>query len=149
MNRFAFESNIEFNPLFEKMRERFCAEGTVAEQLAKRAAEYKKSSAKRPTAEQHMKVGNSLPKNAPAAATKKRKFFTLGNVGSACMLLLVAGTVLFSGAAIGTLRDGSAEGATVLENRGARAEDSMVLFENVASESVQNDFELLDHSALI
>ena len=34
MNRFAFESNIEFNPLFEKMRERFCAEGTVAELLA-------------------------------------------------------------------------------------------------------------------
>ena len=147
MNRFAFESNIEFNPLFAKMRERFCAEGTVAEQLAKRAAEYTKS--KRPSPEQHMKVANSRPKTSASSLTKKRKFFSLGNVGSACMLLLVAGTVLFSGAAIGTLRGEGAEGAAVLANRSAKAEDSMVLFEDVTHESAQNDFELKDHSFLL
>ena len=149
MNRFAFESNTEFNPLFEKMRERFCAEGTVAEQLAKRAAEYTKSKSKHPSLEQHMKVANSLPKAAPATVCKKRKFFSLGNVGSACMLLLIAGTVLFSGAAIGTLRGENAHGATVLAGRNAKAEDSMVLFEDVTRESAQNDFELPEHSFLL
>lgn len=150
MNRFAFESNTEFNPLFEKMRQRFCAEGTVAEQLAKRAAEYTRSKSKHPSLEQHMKVANSLPKTTTATTvSKKRKFFSLGNVGSACMLLLIAGTVLFSGAAIGTLRGENAEGNAVLASRNATAEDSMVLFEDVTHESAQNDFELQDHSFLL
>ncbi len=150
MNRFAFESNTEFNPLFEKMRERFCAEGTVAEQLAKRAAEYTKSKSKHPSLEQHMKVANSLPKTvAVATVGKKRKFFSLGNVGSACMLLLVAGTVLFSGAAIGALRGENAESSAVLAGRNAKAEDYMVLFEDVTHESAQNDFGIEEHSFLL
>ena len=140
MNRFAFESNnTEFNSLYEKMRERFCANGTVAEQLLQRAAEYKKTASKRVTAEHHMTTANSLPKeSAREASEKKRNFFSLRSVGSACMLLLVAGTVLFSGAAIGTLRDESIGGATVLEGERARAEDTMILFEDMPSESAQD-----------
>ena len=81
MNYLAFESNNnEFNPLFEKMRERFCQNGTVAEQLSKRAAKYRKQKPKRVTAEHHMTMANSLPKDSSCSHTataKKRSFFSL------------------------------------------------------------------------
>lgn len=139
MNRFAFESNnAEFNPLFEKMRERFCAGGTIADQLSKRAAEYKKTKSKRVTAEHHMTTANFLPKNASSTANgKKRSFFSLQSVGSACLLLLVAGTLLFSGAAIGTLRTDGVGNAAVLESKTALSEDTMILFDRLPSQNAQ------------
>lgn len=136
MNYLAFESNAEFNPLFEKMRERFCANGTIAEQLAKRASEHKKTKSKRVTAEHHMTTANSLPKTdaSQAKAEKRRNFFSLRSISSACMLLLVAGTVLFSGAAIGSLRAEKGNGIRVLKNESSLSEDTLTLFEDVPAE---------------
>ncbi len=125
-------NNIEFNPLYEKMRERFCKNGTIAEQLLARAAEYKKTAPKRVSHEEHMKTANSLPK--AAAKKSKRGFFSLHKASSACMLLLIAGTVLFSGAAIGTIRNEQKEIA-VLKNTAASGEDNMVLFDAIPWES--------------
>ncbi len=141
MNYFAFESNnAEFNPLFEKMRERFCANGTVAEQLVKRASEHKKTKSKRVTAEHHMTTANSLPKAevAQGKSEKRRSFFSLRSVSSACMLLLVAGTVLFSGAAIGTFRAEAQKGMHILESEYTQGEDTLTLFEELSWENEAN-----------
>ena len=130
------------------MRERFCANGTVAEQLAKRAAEYKKTKSKRTSPEEHLKKANSLPRTSASAVAQKRKFFGLNNVGSACMLLLVAGTVLFSGAAIGSLREESIASNASLLGKEAKAEDTMVLFEDSTYENAQYHFETMDYAFL-
>ena len=142
MNRFAFESNnTEFNPLFEKMRERFCSEGTVAEQLAKRASEYKKTK-KRIAPEHHLTTANSLPRVAAETKAKKRSFFGIKNVGSACVRLLAASTVLFSGAAIGSLRADEPVSTAVLSTQAAEAEETMVLFENAPTESLESELNI-------
>lgn len=141
MNYLAFESNdTEFNPLFEKMRERFCQNGTVAEQLSARAAKYKKQKPKRVTAEHHMTMANSLPKESSRAqaGTKKRSFFSLKSINSACMLLLIAGTVLFSGAAIGTIR-GTTDNVTLLEKESAKPEDNMIVFDAMPWQDAASD----------
>ena len=98
-----FLSNNEaFNPLYAKMKERFSSNGTVAEQMAAQAKVYMKKS-HRPSSEYHMTHANSLPK--PTAKKKRvslcRSIFNLRRVGVACMSLLVAGTVAFSGFALG------------------------------------------------
>ena len=142
MNHYGFESNNnEFNPLFEKMRERFCQNGTVAEQLAERAAKYNKRKPKRVTAEQHMTVANFLPK-ASAANTKKRSFFSLKNINSACLLLLIAGTVLFSGATLGTLREEKSVRPTLLSEPSAKSEETMVLSDTMPWDHISSDITL-------
>lgn len=100
-------NNVEFNPLFEKMQTRFCQGGTIAEKLAKRANEYSKNQPKRVSKEFYMTYANSLPKKAVSKNAKKgvgKKLLSLRHVSHACIAMLVVGTVLVSGTAIGNLR---------------------------------------------
>jgi hypothetical protein len=133
-------NNSEFNPLFEKMKDRFCRNGTIAEQLKQRANEYKKSKPRRVSAEFHMTHANSLPKNTVKKNRKaghKRGFFTLTNINSACMLLLVAGTVLFSGAAIGTFKGEVNTSAVFLKQNGVN-EEGLILTDAIPSEATDS-----------
>lgn len=139
MNYYGFESNNEFNPLFEKMRERFCQNGTIADQLTARAAKYHKEKPKRVTAEQHMTVANFLPHISKGTAIKKRSFFSLKNINSACLLLLIAGTVLFSGAALGTLRTDNSVKPSLLMDTSEKGEENMMLFDSMPWEHISSD----------
>ena len=124
MRTIAYKSNnMEFNPLYEKMKSRFCAEGTIADQLRSRASDSKKSKAQRRSAEYDMTHANSLPR--ALAKTAKKSFFTLRNVNTACILLLVAATILFSGVAIGSFREESRTADLSLYE--TTIEDSMIL----------------------
>ena len=94
-----FQDNASFNPLFAKMRERFCAEGTIAERMAAEAGLCKKRTRRTVATEYHMTHGNSLPKRHHAA--KKggiRSFFSLKHLGVLSVSMLIVGTLFFSGA---------------------------------------------------
>ena len=145
MNHYGFEANNnEFNPLFEKMRERFCQNGTVAEQLAARAAKYNKHKPKRVTAEQHMTVANFLPKAPVTSGAKKRSFFSLKNINSACLLLLIAGTVLFSGATLGSLRTESGIKNSFVSKPGVSQEENLIFSEEQPWDHISSDNTLVD-----
>ncbi len=129
-------NNMEFNPLYEKMKSRFCKNGTVAEQLLSRARASKRSKPTRPSAEYNMTHANSLPK--AKQKTDKRSFFTLKSINTACMLLLIAGTVLFSGAAVGSFHaENKKENALRLYE--TKIEDSMILNDAMPWENANSD----------
>ena len=100
-------NNMEYNPLFAKMQDRFCAGGTIAEKMQKKAEEYMRSTPSQTCGEYHMTHANSLPKRS--TDKKKRRFsfgkslFSMRNITTACMALLIGGTILFSGASVGNL----------------------------------------------
>lgn len=124
MRTIAYQSNnMEFNPLYEKMKNRFCAEGTIADQLRSRAGAAKKQKPQRHPMECDMAQANSLPKAKRTSA--KRSFFTLRNINTACMLLLIAATILFSGVAIGSFHE--TRHAIDLSLYETTIEDSMIL----------------------
>ncbi len=136
MKSAAYQANhMEFNPLYEKMKSRFCQNGTVAEQLLSRARSSEKSKVARPSAEYNMTHANSLPK--AKKKIEKRSFFTLKSINTACMLLLIAGTVLFSGAAVGSLHADSKESGLHLYE--TKIEDSMILNDAMPWENANSD----------
>ena len=94
------ENNESFNPLFAKMRERFCAEGTLAERMAVEAGICKKRSKRVSASEYRMTHGNSLPQRAHAKSMSgfKKAFFSLKSFGAASMSVLVLGVLFLSGA---------------------------------------------------
>lgn len=80
------QSNESYNPLFTKMKERFCAEGTLAERMAVEAGICKK-----------------LSKKPSVSAAKeprrvRRAFFSLKSLGAVSMSLLITGMLFLSGA---------------------------------------------------
>lgn len=101
------QNNIEYNPLYAKMQERFCHGGTIAEKMEKKAIEYRKENPAQTYGEYHMTHANSLPDRAERKQKKafslKRSLFSLRHISTACMVLLVGGTLLFSGATMGSL----------------------------------------------
>ncbi len=125
-------NNIEFNPLYERMKERFCKNGTVAQQLLKRAG--KKQKFCHHASADIMTRANSLPRGK--ASESKRSFFSLQNITTACMLLLISGTVLFSGAALGNFRSEQTAAHLLSE---PELQDSMILSEATPWENVAPD----------
>ena len=104
-NNVSFQ-NTEINPLFEKMQARFCKGGTIAERLTKNAKNFKKSHPHRVSEEFYMTHANSLPKEGTSKKKKSKKgFFSLNNIKTTCLLLLVSGTVIFGATAISTVRE--------------------------------------------
>lgn len=101
------QNNIEYNPLFLKMQKRFCAGGTIAEKMEKKASEYRKENPSQTYGEYHMTHANSLParveKKQKKAFSPKKSIFSLHHISTACMVLLIGGTLLFSGATAGSL----------------------------------------------
>ena len=84
------QSNESYNPLFTKMKERFCADGTIAERMAIEAGICKKRSKK---------------SFSPIASVRKERhikkmFFSLKGIGAVSMSLLITGVLFFSGASL-------------------------------------------------
>lgn len=126
----------EINPLYEKMRSRFCQNGTVAEQLLARTKGAKKKKFYHHDSADIMMHANSLPREK--APECKRSFFSLRNVNAACMLLLIAGTVLFSGAALGASRSDMGDFPSLLSD--SRFKDNMILSDAMPwDEATTND----------
>ena len=94
------ENNESFNPLFAKMRERFCAEGTIAERMAIEAGFCKKRSKRSYSNEYHMTHGNSLPNrgHVKKAIRFKKSFLSLKGLGAVTMSILITGVLFLSGA---------------------------------------------------
>lgn len=93
------QNNEAFNPLFAKMKERFCADGTLAERMAVEAGLCKKRS-KKSSSEYHMTHGNFLPHHEKSKKSSglKRTLFSLKSLGAVSMSVLIMGVLFFSGA---------------------------------------------------
>ncbi len=100
----AQQTNAKYNPLYLKMKKRFCVGGTIAEKMEKKANDYMKASPVLTFSEYHMTHANSLPARAEKSRTRtfsgKKSVFSLRRISTACMVLLVGGTLLFSGATV-------------------------------------------------
>ena len=89
------QNNESFNPLFAKMRERFCADGTIAEKMAIEAGICKKRTAKAIVSERKASTGSSKKTHSFG-----RRFFNLKSLGTVSMTLLITGILFFSGASL-------------------------------------------------
>ena len=93
------QDNTAFNPLYAKMRERFCSEGTLAERMAAEAGLCKKQTKKSHTEDRGAAPICTLPR----CSTKKklsafrRSLFNLKNLGAISMTALVMGVLFLSG----------------------------------------------------
>ncbi len=96
------QNNESFNPLFAKMKERFCADGTIAEKMAVEAGLCKKGYGKKSASECHMTRGNFLPhiKRTKKASCLKKAVFNLKNLGAASMTVLLVSILFLSGASV-------------------------------------------------
>lgn len=107
-------NNAECNPLYLSMFNRFCQNGTIAEQMLAQAETYESIVKKHAQTERHMTTANSLPKKQTVKHVARRKngkhkIFSLAHTATASMILLVVGTVLFSGVAIRNMRTPAAK----------------------------------------
>ena len=109
----------EYNPLFEKMQARFCVGGTIAEKLERKAADYRKESPVKSFSE--YQLAQSVLSIEQGKRVKKRPSFkfSLRHVSTACMVLLIAGTFLFSGATLGQILTGEKQGFDVFVSESA------------------------------
>ena len=94
------QNNESYNPLYAKMRERFCVNGTIAEKMAIEAGIYKKPSKKAILNER--KVSQGTPKKAHSI---RKRFFNLKTLGTVSMTLLITGILFFSGASLEGVQD--------------------------------------------
>jgi len=144
-NNISFQNDTNYNPLFEKMQARFCKGGTIAERLTKSAKEFKKSHPRRVSEEFHMTHANSLPKEHTAKKkTAKKGFFSLHTINTTCLLVLIAGTIVFAGSAIGAVHAENRSFLT-LENQYKKTEESLIHAENMPSD---DDVSVYDYDEL-
>ena len=93
------QNNESFNPLFAKMRERFCSGGTIAERMAVEAGICKKRSSKATKTASKSALHTSVIKAVDEKKHfAKRTFFSLKSLGTVSMTLLITGILFFSGA---------------------------------------------------
>lgn len=93
----------EYNPLFAKMQARFCVGGTIAEKMEKQAAAYRKDK-KAKTFSDYLARTDSITECKEKRQKKTLSFKpSLRAVSTACMALLIGGTLLFSGATLGSM----------------------------------------------
>ena len=93
------QNNESFNPLFAKMKERFCSGGTIAERMAIQAGICKKRSNVGASKAKAAR-GNAILQNTVKKPSTKRSFFTLKSLGTLSMTLLITGILFFSGASL-------------------------------------------------
>ena len=93
----------EYNPLFAKMQARFCVGGTLAEKMEKQAAAYRKDQKTQTFSDYLARIDTT----AECKEKRQRKHFSLKlslrSASTACMALLIGGTLLFSGATLGSM----------------------------------------------
>ncbi len=111
-NQVPFQANnAEFNSLYVKMLARFsCGDKTIGEAMLERAEKYEATARRTLPAEVHMKKANSLPKKQKEKQGKR--LFSLGSLVAISMVLLIVGTLLFSGAFFNQIADGFVQGAS-------------------------------------
>ncbi|MBQ8907954.1 MAG: hypothetical protein IJY71_05155 [Clostridia bacterium] len=127
-NQVPFQANnAEFNSLYVKMLARFsCGDKTIGEAMLERAEKYEATARRTVPAEVHMKKANSLPKKAKEKNGKR--LFSLGSLVAFCMVLLVVGTLLFSGAFFNQMAVGFvADAAPVMEDAGLDSTDILTV----------------------
>ena len=127
-NQVPFQANnAKFNSLFVKMQARFSyGNKTIGEAMLERAEKYEATARPVVPTEVHMKKANSLPKKAKEKNTKS--IFSLGSLVALCMVVLVLGTLLFSGAFINQIANGFVGGvAPVLEAEELETQDILTL----------------------
>ena len=121
MNATTTNLNETFNPLFAKMQERFCANGTIAERMAVEAGIMKKQSKK--------SGERRTQKVRKARATGfKSAIFNLKNVGVASMCVLCLSVLFFSGATLGGVKE-----SFTASQMSPRFEDAKISAEEVPS----------------
>lgn len=93
------QNNEAFNPLYVKMRERFCEGGTIAEKMAVEAGICQKRKKKVSASEYRITHGNALPSRTETKKHLgfKKAFFNLKNFAAASMAVLVIGMLFLSG----------------------------------------------------
>lgn len=112
-----FQSTASANPLFAKMWERFCEDGTLAERMSVEAGISKRKKRKQPAAlsasEYSMTHGNSLPrrKEEKRKAGVARAIFSLKNLVAVSLGVLMIGILFLSGASFTGIRQSFAESA--------------------------------------
>lgn len=110
-----FQKNEASNPLFAKMWERFCEDGTIAERMAVEAGiskRKKKKQAALPSASEYsMTHGNSLPRRKAEKAKNSltRAIFSLKNFVVLSLGVLMIGILFLSGASFTGIRQSFAE----------------------------------------
>jgi hypothetical protein len=109
----------KYNPLFKKMQARFCVGGTIAEKLEKKSADYRKEAPMKSFSEYHLSQ-TVIPLEQSKRAKKPSSFkLSLRHVSSACMVLLIVGTFLFSGITLRQILTGEAQGLDVFVSESA------------------------------
>ena len=127
-NQVPFQANnAEFNSLYVKMLARFsCGDKTIGEAMLERAEKYEATARRTVPAEVHMKKANSLPKKQKEKSGKR--LFSLGSLVAVSMVLLIVGTLLFSGAFFNQIAEGFVtEAAPVAEAGTLDATDILTL----------------------
>ena len=127
-NQVPFQANnAEFNSLYVKMLARFsCGDKTIGEAMLERAEKYEATARRTLPSEVHMKKANSLPKKQKEKTGKR--LFSLGSLVAVSMVLLIVGTLLFSGAFFNRIADGFVSGAApITEESTALEEDILTL----------------------
>ena len=115
-----FESGATTNPLFAKMWERFCEDGTLAERLSVEAGISKRKKRKQTSApsasEYSMTHGNSLPRatEKKRARSLSRAIFSLKNFVVLSLAILMVGILFLSGASFTGIQQSFAEKAPSL-----------------------------------
>jgi hypothetical protein len=125
----------EYNPLFAKMQARFCVGGTIAEKMEKQAAVYRKDTKVKTFSDYHAAC---LDPRTECKEKKERKSFsfklTLRPISTACMALLIGGTLLFSGATLGSMLSEDEGGVDVFVSE--KASQVSILDEGTPTEDV-------------
>ena len=92
------QNNESFNPLFAKMKERFCSGGTIAERMAVEAGICKKRSVFTAKNTRRGEIIETM--KTKKASPAKKAFFSLKSLGTVSMTLLITGILFFSGASL-------------------------------------------------
>lgn len=130
-----FQTAASANPLFAKMWERFCEDGTLAERMSVEAGISKRKKRKQPTApsasEYSITHGNSLPRRKEE--TRKtgvaRALFSLKNLVAVSLGVLMIGILFLSGASFTGIRQSFAASAPAT---------STLLTEQIFTESAED-----------
>lgn len=123
----------ENNPLFAKMQARFCIGGTIAERMEKQAAIYRKETRVKAFSDYQAACTDA---HAECKKKKERKplsfKLSLRPISTACMALLIGGTLLFSGATLGSMLSEKEGGVDVFVSE--RASQAPILDEGATIE---------------
>lgn len=127
------QDNTAFNPLYAKMRERFCSDGTLAEKMAAEAGLCKKHTKRSIADDYRMRSARALPysKTKKKLAALRRSIFNLKNFGAISMTVLVMGILFLSGTSFDGIQKSFTSHMT-LEDDAAKIAETASVFDDLA-----------------